>query len=253
MATQLAKWLAFYSPLLRGRFDFFLSASGPRREAWHQGLGLTGGRFWVRVVGGHDLRRVAGPAPAWSLSPSDVLVGRSDGASASVTTFPWVGHAAGAEYVYGLPVVGAGGVADTIGAPLVRAVFDQGGALVGPAPNAIRDLAVDPLSGGRFTLRWTYDETDEETAPAEFQVYNDVGSFGSVNFDAVVATVTYQLRRGYFGWTSAAFADGSRVTWAVRAASASEPEGPASPPVLGVAVAALPAAPEDVRIMAAED
>jgi hypothetical protein len=170
-----------------------------------------------------------------------------------VTTFPWVGHAAGTEYGYGLTVVGAGGVADTAGAPVVRAVFDQGGALVGPAPNAIGDLAVEPRSGGQFALRWTYDETDEETAPAEFHVYNDVDSFGSVDHGVVVATVTYQLRRGYFGWTSGAFADGSRVTWVVRAAGTSGSEGPASPPALGVAVAALPAAPEGMSIMAAED
>lgn len=253
MATQLKKWLTYYGPLLGGRFDFFLSAQGPRRESWHQGLALTGGRFWVRVEGGHDLRRAVGPVSGGSPSSSDVLVGRSDGPSAAVTTFPWVGHVAGTEYQYGLSVVGAGGVADTAGASVVRAAFDENGALIGPAPNAVGALAVEPLSGGRFVLRWTYDETDQEAAPTAFHVYNDVGSFGAINYEVVVATVAYHLRRGYFDWTSEAFADGSRVTWAVRAVSTAGTQGPASPTALGVAVAALPGPPQGVRVTAAED
>ena len=55
--AALDQWLTYYRPLFRGRFDFFLSADKPMREGWHQALGLTGGRFWARVHGGHDLRR----------------------------------------------------------------------------------------------------------------------------------------------------------------------------------------------------
>ncbi|MBN2560668.1 MAG: hypothetical protein JXQ75_07035 [Phycisphaerae bacterium] len=253
MVTQLEKWLGYWSPLIRGRFDFFVSADGPRHDAWHQGLALTGGRFWVRHHGGHDLRRVLGPAPEWSPSLSCVLVGRSDGRRVTVTTFPWVCHAAEAEYVYGLSVVGAGGVPDVTDAPLSRAAFDEAGALIGPAPNRVGDLAVEPLSGGRLALRWTYDEAEQETAPSAFRVYNDEGSCGTVNYEVVVATVAYRFRRGYFSWTSGAFAHGSRVTWAVRAASAAGAEGPASPLGLGVAAAAPPAAPQGMRITAAGD
>ncbi len=253
MTTQLDKWLAYYSPLLGGRFDFHTSAEGPRHEAWHQGLALARGRFWVRVAGGHDLRRVAGAGRGRVPSVADALVGRSDGRGATVTTFPWVGHAADTEYQYGLTVVGAGGVADATDAPQARAVFDESGALIGPAPNVVGDLAVEPLSGGRFALRWTYDETDEECAPSAFRIYNDAGSFGSINYGVVVGTASYRFRLGYFNWTSGAYVDGSRVTWAVRAASEAGAEGPASPLTMGVAAAALPPAPQGVRALAVEE
>lgn len=252
MATQLQKWLGYYSPLFQGRFDVFLSAGGPRREAWHQGLGLSNGRFWMRIAGGHDLRRTTGPAPTWAPTSSDLLVGRSDGRGTSLTTFPWVGHAAGTEYVHGLTAVGAGGVSDVSEAPRARAAFDPAGALVAPAPNLVGDLAVEPVSGGRFALCWTYDETDQETAPSQFRVYNDVGSFGIVDYGVVIAVVPYRFRRGYFSWTSAPFAHGSRVTWAVRAAGSAGAEGPPSPQILSVAAAALPPAPEGIRAAAAE-
>ena len=150
-------------------------------------------------------------------------------------------------------MVGAAGVSDTAGASVVRAAFDENGELMGPAPNVVGALAVEPLSSGRFALRWTYDETDQEAAPTAFHVYNDVGSFGTVHYEVVVATVVYHLRRGYFDWTSEAFADGSRVTWAVRAAGTAGTEGPASPTALGVAVAALPGPPQGLRVTAAED
>ncbi|MFH1419449.1 MAG: hypothetical protein ABII12_14330 [Planctomycetota bacterium] len=252
MTSQLEKWLRYFSPLFRGRFDFLLSSATPCREAWHQGLGLTGGRFWVRVIGGHDLRRTISPVSGWKPSLSDALVGRSDGPSASVTTFPWVNHAAGANYGYGLTVVGAGGVADAGDAPVARASFDDEGALVGPAPNAACDLAVESVAGGRFILRWTYDERDEEAAPAAFRLFNDAGSPGEVNHDTVVATAPYRTRRGYFNWTSDAFAGGSRVRWAVRAVSADGAEGPASNVAFGVAAAAMPDAPWGILLHATE-
>ncbi len=276
MLTQLQKWLAFYSPLLRGRFDFTSALAGrarllpsrgtdangsrllPSREAWHQGLALTGGRFWVRLRGGHDLRRIVGPAADWTASRSDamvgcsgalakragVLVGRADGPAETVTTFPWVCHAADTEYRYALSVVGAGGVMDFADAPQARAAFDADGALVAPAPNRVGDLVVRPLSGGRFELRWTYDETDEETPPAQFRIYSDAGSPGTIDYDIPVGTVPYRFRRGFFAWTSPPFADGTRLTWSLRAASSTGPEGPPSPPAFAVARAACPPPPQ---------
>jgi len=252
MIPQLTKWLRYFSPLFRGRFDFHIASTTPRREAWNQGLGLTGGRFWVRLAGGHDLRRTISPVSGWTPSLSDALVGRSDGPGASVTTFPWIKHAAGANYGYGLTVVGAGGVQDVADAPVVRASFDDEGALVGPAPNAACDLAVEPVAGGRFLLRWTYDERDEEAAPATFRLFNDAGSPGEVDYDTVVATASYRIRRGYFNWTSDAFTDGSRVRWAVRAVSAEGVEGPESNVAFGVAAAAMPDAPWGILVRSAE-
>jgi hypothetical protein len=246
MTGQLAKWLRYYSPLFRGRFDFFLSADAPRREAWHQGLDLTGGRFWIRLLGGHDLRRKEGSAGQGEPSSSDVLAGRSDGRSATVTTFPWVPHRAGVEYLYGLTAVGGGGVAGTDCPPVVRAVFDDDGELRPPAPNVVQDLVVEPLNGGRFHLRWMYDERDQEVQPQEFEVYSDAASPGEVNYAAVVAAVPYQFRRGGFSWISEPFVDGSRVTWGVRSVAAGGTKGPVGREASGYALARGPQAPSGI-------
>lgn len=250
----LSKWLRYYQPLFRGRFDFFPGGSGPRLEAWHQGLGMTGGRFWVRVAGGHDLRRrdVTGSAAcpdseadgtSGSESSPGALVGRADGRSSSVTTFPWVAHEAGRSYAYSLLVVGAGGVAEAGDAPRVRLTFDGAGALVGPAPNGVCDLSVEPISGGRFRLVWTYDEKDQGAAPVEFQLFNDAGSPGVINFGVVVATAPYRFRQGSFAWESGGFSHDERVEWAVQAVSSAGIAGALSAKAFGVARAALPEAP----------
>ena len=262
--SAVAKWLRYYDPLFRGRFDFSQSAAGPAREAWHQGFGLTGGRFWVRLRGGHDLRRrdarpvgssACDSEPAFSedLASAGVLVGRADGKTAAVTTFPWAGHPPGANHIYALTVMGAGGVPDALGAPEARAEFDAAGALLDPAPNAVSEPSVEALSAGRFRLRWTYDETDEEAPPSEFRVFNDAGSPGVVDFGVVVGTSPYQLRQGFFEWTSAPFAHDVRVLWSVTAATAAGVLGPASAAGSGVAQAALPLAPAGIRAVAGEE
>lgn len=214
--SQIDKWLGWFSPLLGGRFDFFVAADGPRFDAWSSGLCLTRGRFWVRVRGGHDLRRAVGRPPA----RTDPIVGRADGGVATLSTFAWVAHPAGSQWWYALHVVGAGGVADEADAPRVRVLFDDDGGLIGLAPHAPTLLCVEPLAGGRFRLSWRYDETHQEVAPAEFRLYNDAASPGAVNYSSPVASVPYRFRAGDFAYVSEPFAHGTRVTWAVRARSA---------------------------------
>lgn len=267
--TALNKWLTYYRPLFRGRFDFFLldlldrdSYLGP--EGWHQGLGMTGGRFWSRVHGGHDLRRrvsdVDGPcgggdgdAEPRFLSRSNqesagLLVGRADGRAATVTTFPWVNHQAGRSYTYELFAVGAGGVANLENAPALRLSFDDNGALVGPEPNPVCGLAVDALSGGRFRLRWAYDETNQEAPPSTFEIFNDAGTPGSINDAIVVASVPYRFRQGFFSWLSAGFAHDAHPCWSVRAVTDGGAASRMSATADGTAMAAAPLAPAGVRV-----
>ncbi len=234
--AQLEKWLSWYAPLFGGRFDFDVAGTEPRFDALNRGLVMTRGRFWVRVFGGHDLRRASGAAP----TTGDAIVGRADGKSGSITTFPWIAHAADADYVYAVHPVGAGGVTDADAAVRVRAVFDSAGDLLGPMPNAPQGLHVEPLAGGAFRLSWSYDETGEEAAPSEFLVFNDSGSPGAVNYAVIVAQPAYRTRGGFFEYVSDPFSHDLRVTWGVRARSAGGVTEPNTVVVAAIANAPRP-------------
>ena len=253
--NQIEKWMRYYRPLFQGRFEFFRSADRPKNGPWHQGLSMTNGRFWVRTRGGHDLRRrdADGQSPCAQDRPAcDILVGRSDGPNAALTTFPWVEHIAARSYLYTLRAIGAGGVAEQQQTSNLRLTFDDSGNLLGPSPNTVCALAVESVSNGRFRLRWTYDETDEETSPTAFHVFNDDGSSGTINYDVVVATVPYRVRQGYFHWTSTGFAHDVRVTWSVRAASDQGVLSAATFAIDNVARANLPAASAGIQVRGEE-
>lgn len=217
---------------------------------------MTSGRFWVRFRGGHDLRRCYAAVDSMCQQTDGlsqgILVARADGPSAVTTTFPWVGHVASHRYKYALTVVGAGGVADEQDSPRLWLAFDENGDLLGEVPNAVNTLVVESLSAGRFQLRWTYDEANEEVAPSSFEIFNDAGNPGTVDYDNPVAVIPYRLRQGYFDWTSGVFAHDLRVSWAVRAVSE---EGVSSHVITvadDTARAALPSVPGGIRVTGAD-
>lgn len=210
----LDKWLSWFRPLARGRFGVSHEALGDW-HAWHEALGMTGGRFWLRVLGGHNLYR----RNAHDVNAARAFAGRADGPAATAVTFPWVGHAANASYVYSLSVVGAGGVEDCADAPRTNVCFDSDGAWAAMAPNRVTDLSATPAAGGAFALNWRYDETGQSGKPDQFAIFCGVGSPAAVDLETTVATVPYRFRRGRFGWTSGAFAHGAIVHWQVRAVS----------------------------------
>jgi hypothetical protein len=117
------------------------------------------------------------------------------------------------------------------------------GAMMLDMPNRPLMVTVNPLSGGRFLLRWRYTPIDEEVTPTEFRIYIDSGAttltrmrnkpeieslrFGPLHsearsagfdFNLPDAVVEYGLGgRGEFQWTSDAYADGLRCKFCVRA------------------------------------
>jgi len=251
--SQLDKWLGYFAPLHRGRFDFSLGDVVAHRNAWHQGLAMTGGRFWTRIAGGHNLRRAATADAEANATMTEPIVGRSDGSADSVTTFPWVGHPANTQFRLALTAVGAGGVEDDSDAPQTTVRFDAEGDLVGPSPNAVVKLIVTSQAGGVFLLHWMYRESGQQAAPQSFRIYNDAATPGAVDYSQAVGSVTYRFRRGFFEWTSGPFADGQRRIWAVRAEAATGVLSPIGVEVLGIAGAARPPAPSRLFVGAAED
>jgi len=219
----LEKWMAWFAPLGHGRFGLTRRMRGAF-SAWHQGLGMTGGRFWIRIRGGHNLyRRSAGdPNAPWQFA------GRADGPVATVGTFPWVGHAADTAYLYMITVVGAGGVEDDREAPRTIVSVDSSGEWAATAPNGVTDLTATPRPGGTFELNWRYDETGQSARPDQFAIFSGTGSPAAVNLAAPVATVSYRFRRGRFRWVSNGFSHATIVHWQVRAVSVAGDSGPVS-------------------------
>lgn len=212
----LTKWLRYFSPLFAGRFDFHRGAAEPTIDAWARGLALSRGRFWIRVRGGHDIRRASGRRP----TAADTLVARTDGPALQSATFPWIRHAPATEYWYAAFAVGFGGVTADESSPLLRASFDAAGNLRSPLPNAPTHLSVTPTAGGRFGLRWRYVEAGQEAAPQQFDIFNDAATPGTIDYSVAVATIGYRPRAAGFEYLSDAFAHGTPVRWAVRARSA---------------------------------
>jgi hypothetical protein len=202
----LAKWLDWYDPIHRGW----------TLKGIANGVCATNGFSFPRIQGGYNLRRAVGELPG----PTAAIVGAAGAQATTIRTFPWVSHSADTEYTYRLMAVGGGGVENVADEVTTVAPFDSGGDWVGLRPNAPTDLRVTAASGGKFVLRWTYTREGEQVEPAQFRIYNDAGS-GDVDYETVVATVSYRRGRFHYLALSSAFSDGVRVRWGVRAVSAS--------------------------------
>lgn len=205
MLTPLEKWLLYYSPLSRGRLDFLPDGDmAARFDTFGQFIWL--GRFWMRRLGGHNLRRSTGrDAPALSAP----LVGRSDGPASSISTWPWAGNAANSKSTYQLKSVGGGGV-ESEDAAVLREVGINGSQTAVALPNAPTGLQVTPLSSGAFTLEWTYNDAGEQAAPGSFAVYSDSGD-GSVDYSSALGTVTYVSGQVLYTFTTGVLAGSSEA------------------------------------------
>ena len=221
MLTPLQKWLLYYSPLSHGRLDFFAAGeTAARFDTFGQFVWL--GRFWMRRLGGHNLRRSSGRNTPSANSP---IVGRSDGPSSTVSTWPWVGHAADTVWSYQLRSVGGGGV-ESDDFAVLREVAIDGSQDAKALPNAVSGLEAAPLSTGAFTLEWIYSSVGQQAAPGTFAVYSDSGD-GSVNYSTALGTVTYSFDQSVYSFTTSVLAGASEAPFlfAVRArTSAGEEE-----------------------------
>ena len=229
----LAKWLAYYDPIHRG-----WTVTGIAN-----GVCTTSGFFFPRIAGGYNLRRGVGEVP----DASALVVGAAGEGATTIRTFPWVTHDASTAYVYRLTAVNGGGVEDWTEEVVAETVFDDLSDWVGARPNPAADLRVTPAAGGKFVLRWTYSREGEQAEPAAFRVYHDNGT-GAVDFETVIATVTCRRGRFHYRYLSDAFANGTRVHWAVRAVSADGVEEVNEQAVFGWADAQAPAADPTVVI-----
>ncbi len=234
--SLLAGWLAHYDPIHRGWTIAGIA----------NGVCATNGFCFARIRGGYNLRRTRDGESAVE------LVGAAGADARTVTTFPWVRHEAGAGYTYRLAAVGGGGVENNFLEVSARASFDAQGEWRGPRPNAPSDLNVTPIGGGRFLLRWVYSEGSQQVAPAEFRVYRGIGWSG-VDYGQAVAVVPYRAGRPHGNWISQPFAHGTRVVWAVRAASAAGVEEDNARTAWGWSIALPPPINPTIIVRCVED
>lgn len=185
LRDPVAKWLSFVEPLFGGVFSFHVGESVGRFDPWHRGL--IGGWFWVRTLGGHELRRSSNRAvPAIA----SAIVGHSDGPNATVWTYPWVGHAANTQWVYQIRSVGGGGVVSRDTTNVLEIVIDPTGTVVAALPNAVTDLQAVPHADGSFALSWMYSPKNQDAEPSDFAVYSDSAT-GTINYTTPIGTVAY--------------------------------------------------------------
>ena len=223
--TLLQHWLDYYDPIHRGWTPAGIA----------NGVCATNGFFFPRIRGGTNLRRSEGDVPSLS-SP---IVGAAGADASTVQTFPWMSHDADTTYVYRLTAVCGGGVENGMDETIAEARFDDAGDWCGLVPNSPSDLRVTPMADGTFLVQWAYSAEDQQASPSDFHIYHDAGT-GTVDFETVVASVSYRAGRYHYAYTSGSFDHGTRVTWAVRAAAASGTEDENAHVVFGWADAEAP-------------
>jgi hypothetical protein len=224
--TLLAKWLKHYDPIHRGWTPAGIA----------NGVCATSGFSFPRIKGGYNLRRSTSGPPG----PADKIVGAAGHDATRIRTFPYVGQLPSTTYFYALFAVNGGGVENAADAVGAEVVFDAAGEWIGGHPPAPGDLRVTSLSGGRFHVRWTYSSEDTPHEPAEFRVYSDGGDGGAIDYVSPVAVIAYRRGRFHYEYVSAAFAHGTRVRWAVRAATSTGIEESNQRQIAGWAAAAPP-------------
>jgi len=202
--TLLQRWLDHYDSIHRGW----------TLEGIANGVCATSGFFFPRIRGGYNLRRGENEVPELS-SP---IVGAAGADASAIHIFPWISHNAGTTYVYRLSAISGGGVGNAIDETTAEAGFDAAGDWCGLVPNSPSDLRVTPTADGKFLVEWAYSAEGQQISPWEFHLYHDAGT-GSVDFETVVANVSYRAGRYHYAYTSASFDHGTRIKWAVRAAT----------------------------------
>jgi len=204
----LSKWLSHYDPIHRGYT--------PRGIA--NAVCATNGWSFPRIKGGYNLYR---GTPTSGDIDYTRPVGAAGPAASAISDFAWCSHEAGTEHFYALRAVGGGGVESSSSQPPVSVAFDDSGDFWGGRPNSPTALAVSPVSGGGFLVRWSYSAQAEEVSPTGFLVHSDGGT-GTMDYEHSVGggIVTHQRGRLHYALTTPAYDHGARRMFGVRAVSA---------------------------------
>ncbi len=222
---------------------------GMTRRGLASALHASVGQSFVRAGGGYNLYR--GEETIANIDWS-APAGAAGCAATTIRTFPGVAHDPQRRYVYALRAVGPGGAEEPVDVAAIDpdecavVSFDGSGALVAPGAWPPHDVRVEPLSGGRFAVRWRGSPGGPRMR--EFQIYTDSGS-GEINLAAPAAVISARPWQREYVWVSAPFADGLAVQWAVRAVNPAGQQPPAAQIVRARAALGAPPANQAVVVM----
>jgi hypothetical protein len=199
----MMKWA---SPFALGRFDFFTTI--PPDIQWNtlfNAMPLSLGRYWVRVSGGANLRRLSdGNIPQLSTP----LCGAANGDAATIFDHSTiVSHPVNSRYCYGITAVGSGGVEEPYLSGIREVVFGGAGTWVGATPNPALGPTVTANIDGSFTISWRYDPNGQQVAPETFRLYRSVKNSAAIDYGSVVASVSYVPGQTEYTYTTAVIAD----------------------------------------------
>ena len=156
------------------------------------GAGLTGGDFWAHISGCSLLYRGAGME---SIDFENILaVGEAD--AEQISPPDYVTHANSSTCFYVVRRANACGEEEKTLAAAVRVKIDADGDLVQGGPNSIFEAKASQTAGNKVELVWFYCPIEQQSLPANFNIYFDSGT-GQVDYETAIATVSYLGRKFY--------------------------------------------------------
>ena len=166
--------------------------AGMTAKAFKLGTALTLGWFWVRVAGCSVLYRGGGME---RIDFENILsVTEADAGTISVPNY--VRHNNDTSYFYVICRSNSCGDQEHTLAAAVKVSINANGDLAKPQPNNICEIKVRQVDGNETQLIWYYCPIEQQSAPAYFKVYYDVGT-GQIDYENAMATICYAGQRFY--------------------------------------------------------
>ena len=218
---------------------------GRGAAALANGMARSAGRFWLRVGGGVNLYR--GPADGdIDYSRPIGVAGPFASLHGEIRSLPGVAFEAETDYDLVCRAVGCGGV-EEFSENRVRIRFDDAAETVGARPNRPAGLCAQAVAGGAILLSWRGVSAGAAARAASYHVYHNGGA-GEVDYDTLIDEVP---ARGdaWHAWQSEPFADGTTVTFGVRAANAGGTEEQNTNTAVATADAVAPDAVQGIRLI----
>ncbi len=166
--------------------------AGQTANGFKLGTATGLGWFWSKVSG---CRIVYRGGSMETVDFDDVLAVTE--ADANEITMPgWLSHEAGQTYFYAVRCANCCGRIERTLAAAVKVSSGDGGEIRTGVPNSVFGLAAVIQRNGRVEIVWTYSPLEQESYPAEMQVYGDEGD-GEINYQEPIAIVPYKGRKVY--------------------------------------------------------